>query len=661
VNHDTISLIGKKNICKKHKRNKKMSIILKMTNDKEKIASLKCNTITPKKLSVKNIIFNRHPSIITDPIEPKHISKDVPTNGLSVCSVVKAGLVFFATVGVYYLVKTTCISSYFGWREKILNSKDADSRKLMKVKNEKKSLSMRRNLKTTEQVNNSFVNQIVQTHKDEDGVLNFEEIKVEEFKNLRKMEEKNVMMRRFFDRRSISVKNPIPNQNIAVKKLFNLTIDGTNVFNSNSSLFLEAKNPTWLTSQHRNPKLIGSYNVSNQAFTLALSENYAYLASRGKECASLQIIDITDPTNPKFKGSYYNISAQVPGITLLGNYAFIMEVHSLKILNITNPANPIFKGAYNDKLRNPCEVAVSENYAYVADFDLGLQIIDISDPANPTFKGSYYTDNFFASRIALSENYAYVTTELGNLEIIDISNPANPTFKGSYNTHSDAYSIAVFGNYAYVGCLSNLQIIDISNPANPTFKGWCIMPEVSFGGTVSGNYAYVGGLSSLQIIDISNPANPTFKSSYDMLDKALEVVVSGNYVYLATGKSGLQIIAPDLDKLILSGKSNSLGTYRVNIKACNEEKECAIDNFNVIVSMDLTTILIIIGSIVSETICAASFCCSLIGGGGIMILKRYRNRNKILKSAMLINESQIVENNYFTMSNEKNPKFLPII
>ena len=38
---------------------------------------------------------------------------------------------------------------------------------------------------------------------------------------------------------------------------------------------------------------------------------------------------------------------------------------------------------------------------------------------------------------------------------------------------------------------------------------------------------------------------------------------------------------------------------------------------------------------------------TLIGGGGIIILKRYRNRIKILKSTILINDPQIVvENNH---------------
>jgi hypothetical protein len=153
--------------------------------------------------------------------------------------------------------------------------------------------------------------------------------------------------------------------------------------------------------------------------------------------------------------------------------------------------------------------------------------------------------------------------------------------------------------------------------------------------------------------------NPTFKSSYDT-SYALKVAVSRNYAYVIDSDLGLQIIDPNLDKIVLSGIPNSVGIYGVVIKACNKAKECATDSFDIIVSMDLTTILIIIGSISAGTICLTGFCCSLIGGGGIIALRRYRNRNKILKSAMLINESQIVENNYFTISNAKDPKFLSI-
>jgi len=116
----------------------------------------------------------------------------------------------------------------------------------------------------------------------------------------------------------------------------------------------------------------------------------------------------------------------------------------------------------------------------------------------------------------------------------------------------------------------------------------------------------------------------TFKGSYDTPDTAVEVALSENYAYVADRNSGLQIIALNSDKLTLSGTPNSVGTYGVDIKACNEIMECVTDSFDIVV-MDLSTILVIIGSSIGAcVICTVSLCLLLTVGGGIVILKRHR-------------------------------------
>jgi hypothetical protein len=617
-----------------------MSIKPKITN--EKIPFLEIYGVMPSKKSSANIEI----SITKDPIASTPISK-ISTNNLTVSSMIKAGLVFLATIGGCYLAKTTNIFSYFRKKTKNLNSKDINNGEKKKIKNRVNNLNVRRNSEILEKTNGLLVNQVIQLHNSKDRAVEFEEIKVKEFEDLSEVKEENITKLK-----SINVKNPIPNQNIAVGKQFNFLIDGTSVFNSNSSLFLEALNiPTWLISRCK-PTLKGSYHADIRGINI--SSNYAYLTGT----PSLQIVDISDPANPIFKGSY-NTSSSANGVAVSGNYAYVIDNSGLQIVNITDPTNPTFKGSY-DTPDVALEVVLSVNYAYVTDSNSGLQIIDISDPANPTFKGSYY--EMFTEAITISSNYAYLAGT--SLQIIDISDPANPTFKGSYDTPNDLAGVALSRNYVYVADHSSgLQIIDISDPSNPTFKGSYDTPDQALGVAISGNYAYVAGdISGLQIVNITDPANPTFKASYYMPYLLFsEVAVSGNYAYIADCDSGLlYIIEPNLDKLILSGIPNSIGTYKVNIKACNEEKECVTDSFYIIVSTDLTTTLIIIGSIAGGTICIASFCCSL-GGGGIIVLKRYRNRNKVLKSAIPINDPQVIgKNDYSTISDAKDPKFLSI-
>jgi hypothetical protein len=231
---------------------------------------------------------------------------------------------------------------------------------------------------------------------------------------------------------------------------------------------------------------------------------------------------------------------------------------------------------------------------------------------------------------------------------VDVADPANPIFKGSYETPDYAYyGVEVFGNCVYVADKdSGLQIIDVTNPANPTFKGSCDTPDQAWEVTLFENYAYVADYDSgLQIINISDITNPTFKASYDIGDNAQAVIISGNYAYVAAWTSGLQIIEPNLDKLSLSGVPNSVGTYSVDIRACNEAKECITDSFDIVVKnfsvdTDVDTIdtnvnsgLIItsvIGSVIGA-ICIVGVCSLLIVVGIVMRKKFMKNNGDVIE------------------------------
>jgi hypothetical protein len=575
-------------------------------------------------------------STINDPIDLANISK-TNLEKLTVSSAVKAGIVSFTMFTLYCLAKTTNILSHFGWKARDLNSKDANNGEITKIKNRANALT-RRNLETTSQVNGLSGNQIEQTYRNEKTVT-FEEIKVEEFENLHNVKKENREKRK-----SISIKNPIPNQYINVGLPFNLTIDGNFVFDSSSYISLDTVNiPNWLNVSNPNPVLKGSYKTADEAWGVEVSGNYAYLAYG---IQGLQILDVTNPSNPIFKGGYH-----IPGFALdvstSGNYAYLVgfgdTFKELEIIDITNSSKPIFKGSYNTP-GDPIKIKLFENYAYVAEKDSGLQIIDISDPANPKLKGRWYETSNFVSDIDVSGNYAYLTNGDLGLYILNISNPAKPFLKGSYLTRDSAYVVVVSENYAYVGDGSGFRIIDVSDPSKPTLKGSCdlpgyYVPGFSSGIALYGNYAYVANgdddLGGLQVIDINDLSNPILKGLYST-SGSNEVAVSGKYVYL-TDFFGLQIIDPNLDKLKLWGATNFTGKYSVGVRACNEAKECVTDSFDIIVkdsshiTINLNTILILIGSISGSIICStAHFCCLLIICGGTAVFIRNRNKKTLI-------------------------------
>jgi hypothetical protein len=78
-------------------------------------------------------------------------------------------------------------------------------------------------------------------------------------------------------------------------------------------------------------------------------------------------------------------------VAVSGHYAYVADGGAgLQVIDVSDPANPRRVGGY-DTPGYAGGVAVSGHYAYVADGDAGLQVIDVSDPANPRRVGGYDT------------------------------------------------------------------------------------------------------------------------------------------------------------------------------------------------------------------------------------------------------------------------------
>lgn len=279
-------------------------------------------------------------------------------------------------------------------------------------------------------------------------------------------------------------------------------------------------------------------------------ENIAYVAIGDQ----LQIVDITDSSNPIVKGSYIGT---VNYVTVVGTFAYVCGDNSgLKILDISNPAQPVVKGSFGTGASE--SIVVVGNYAYVPDPINGLQIIDITNPAQPSLKSTYKTTGAI-SNVTVVGNYAYVVNAELGLTILDVSDPANPALKGSFDTPGMATNVTVVGNYAYVSDTTSLQVIDISNPVSPTFtSSYQISSSQSV--LVIGNTAYVtdddgdddddddDDGATVQVLDITNPTKLVFKGTYGLLGTPGSVTTAGDQLYV----------------LNVSG-SSSQTTYNVNV------------------------------------------------------------------------------------------------
>ncbi len=164
-------------------------------------------------------------------------------------------------------------------------------------------------------------------------------------------------------------------------------------------------------------------------------------------------------------------------------------------------------------------------------------------PVNLVEVGFFDTSGF-AYTLEIFGDYAYLADITKGFKILDISDPTTPFEVGAYQTLGRAYGEAVHENYAYVTDSRNgLTILDISDPANLVEIGSISTQGFPWEVSVYGNLAYlVERWDGLTIIDISDPSNPVEVGSIITPDQALDVEIRGNYAYVAAYTSGLRII-----------------------------------------------------------------------------------------------------------------------
>jgi hypothetical protein len=298
--------------------------------------------------------------------------------------------------------------------------------------------------------------------------------------------------------------------------------------------------------------IVGDETNLNGAFSVAVSGDYAYVASQVSD--SLSVVDISIPTSPNIVGSVSDSTVLngASGVAVSGNYAYVASYlsDSLAVVDISTPSNPSVVGSVSNSyyLEEIERVAVSGNYAYViSNRNDSLVAVDISTPSSPSIVGSIMGSGSLnqAFALAVSGDYVYVGSHYGNFAVVDVSVPSSPSIVAglSSSTVDNIRGLDVSGNYAYVTNFNDntLAVIDISTPTAPSLVG-SVSSSVHIYRptqvTVSGDYAYVIGTydHSLGVVDISTPSNPIVLGSLvgdtTHMNTPYGVAVSGEYIYV---------------------------------------------------------------------------------------------------------------------------------
>ncbi len=383
-------------------------------------------------------------------------------------------------------------------------------------------------------------------------------------------------------------------------------------------------NPIYVAGRDASGDSVGVGAGSAIFFSLTTSGNYLYAGKGGNNTAcsqtagsaigcELMVFDISSTTNPVYVSgrdtSGNSDGTSLPGITTLttfGNYLYVGKNGNATACSQTSGS------------ADGCE----------------LMVFDISSTTNPIYvagtdgsgsdDGSVSTFSF--NSISIYGNFLYgggidstftasCSQTAGGadgceLQVYDITSPTNPIYVAGRDSSGDSegtsyyyiYSLAIYGNYLYVGKLNNstacsqtaglaegceLMVFDISSTTNPIYVAGRDASGSRGGGnvsisslTISQNHLYVGKVADAtacsQTVGAADGCElMVFRLPAQVAGTATgtsafnDLSVSGAGILFATTSSasttdltinaGATLVAPAL--LSISGDYNNAGTF----------------------------------------------------------------------------------------------------
>ncbi len=233
----------------------------------------------------------------------------------------------------------------------------------------------------------------------------------------------------------------------------------------------------------------------SKVYDVYVSGHYAYIvnAPQANDSANsgLDIIDISDPTNPTHVSTLTDAACDTivggggcqmkdsRSIKVIGKYAYITGYYDngVQILDISDPTNPTYLSSFTDagptELQGAEDIEVDGKYIYIASrTDVGIEIMDISNISSISHAAAI-TDCGQVRSLAISGNYLIASTlSSDRIRIYDITDPENPIFisyaeddvTSGVSTLNNPFQIAVKGRYIYVASQadSGFQVIDFT-------------------------------------------------------------------------------------------------------------------------------------------------------------------------------------------------------
>jgi hypothetical protein len=250
----------------------------------------------------------------------------------------------------------------------------------------------------------------------------------------------------------------------------------------------------------------------------------------------LFVIDISDPRVPSILGKL-SIRDHVNGLAVSGNYAYLAtskDGGELTIVNVSNPYTPVEVSSFNIPGTGQANgISVEGNYAYVvtqaATGGPELHIFNISSPSSPVFIGGFEVGSHVYGVHAYGQRVYLATSHVNKeLVVVDASNPSSPVELGSYDAPlagANGQAIDIKGGVGYLvtrangGGIPEFYLLAVSDPSNIQLVG-----QYDVSGRTNGVGAGLGFVllatektdEEFMILNLGNPTNPTKVFSADL-------------------------------------------------------------------------------------------------------------------------------------------------
>ena len=106
-------------------------------------------------------------------------------------------------------------------------------------------------------------------------------------------------------------------------------------------------------------------------------------------------------------------------VVVSGDYAYVADGSSgIQVIDISDPTDPTSAGTF-DTIEMAFDLVINDEKVYLVDSSNGLQIIDISDPKSPSLITSFETPGS-AHCVAISGDHVYIADWTSDVQVIKV-------------------------------------------------------------------------------------------------------------------------------------------------------------------------------------------------------------------------------------------------